>query len=200
MTELTIAEFVTKLCIAIVPLMLVYAWVAAKTATRRQFLFAGVCVERDAVGEGKATVCDLQDHNWAANAGQVQGYSAITVAIVLLVVVFIIEKDLNTWSEAYMNIIILVAGASCLAYAFSLQFWNCALDRARAVSWLLSQRKPATTLQVVGWHRLYLSVILAVSYANTWCGVFLSVIGALGLAAVMKMKFPKCRLQTGDRQ
>ena len=195
MTQLTIAQFITKLCVAVVPLILAYVWIVAKSASRRRFLFAGISVERDAVAEGEATIHDLQNHNWAANAGQVQGYSAITVAIVLLVVVFIIEKDLNTWSEAYMNIIILVAGISCLAYAFSLQFWNCALDRARARDWLLGQRRAATALQVIGWHGLYVSVVLAVSYANTWCGAFLSAIGALGLAIVMKMKFPKCRLQ-----
>lgn len=195
MTELTAGQFVTKLSVTLVPLVLVYAWIAGRSAARREFLYAGISVERDAIAQGKITVSDLQDHNWTVNSNQVQGYSAITVAIVLLVVVFIIEKSLNTWSEAYMNVIILVAGISCLAYAFSLQFWNCALDRAPAVDWLIGQRKIATALQVAGWHGLYLSVVLAVSYANTWCGLFLSIAGASGLLIVMQKKIPRCRLQ-----
>jgi hypothetical protein len=195
MTELTVGQFVVKLSVTLIPLVLVYVWIAGRSAARREFLYAGISVERDAIARHKITISDLQEHNWTVNSNQVQGYSAITVAIVLLVVVFIIEKNLNIWSGAYMNVIILVAGVSCLAYAFSLQFWNCALDRAPAVDWLLAQRKVATVLQVVGWHGLYLSVVLAVSYANTWCGLSLSIAGASGLLVVMQKKVPKCRLQ-----
>lgn len=191
MQELTSSEFLSKLCVTIIPFVLAYVWIIVRSFIHREFIFSGIALEREAVSDGNTKISELQNGNWAVNTSQVQNFSAITVAIVLLVVVFVIEKKLNIWSEAYLDIIILIIGVSCLANTFALQFWNCALDRAPAETWLLKRRKIATTLQVIGWNGLYLSVILCISYANTWCGMSLSVIGSMGLIITLQLKVPK---------
>lgn len=191
MTDLTLREFISKLCVTLIPFVLAHAWIMIRSFVRDRFVYSGIELERDSVSKGQTKIKELQEGNWAVNASQVQNFSAIAIAIVLLVVVFVIEKTLNVWSENYMNIVIVIIGASCLTYAFSLQFWNCALDKSPNRAWLLTQRKIATTLQVLGWNGLYLSVILCVSFANTWCGLFLSVIGTVGLIITAELKVPK---------
>jgi len=197
MQELTALEFLSKLCVAVIPFVLAYVWITVKSFIRGEFVFSGIALERDAISEGRTKISELQSGNWAVNASQVQNFSAITVAIVLLVVIFVIEKTLNVWSKAYLDIIILVIGISCLVNTFALQFWNCALDRAPAQAWLLARRKIATTLQVIGWNGLYLSVVMCVSYANTWCGMFLSIIGSIGLVVTHELKVPNPRDSSG---
>ena len=191
MTQISLSDFIIKMCIGFVPLLLAYVWITVRSFTHRGFLLSGISLEKDAVIQGKSDIREFQSNNWPVNASQVQGFSAITVAIVLLVVVFITEKTLSTWSKTYMNVIILIAGGSCLCYAFSLQFWNCALDLVPDLKWLLAQRKIATVLQSTGWHGLYLSVVLSVSFASSWCGLILSLAGAIGLILTMEMKIPK---------
>jgi hypothetical protein len=190
MQELTLSEFVSKLCVTLIPFVAAYVWVVIRSFVRASFLFSGVTLERNSVQEGRVQISKLQESTWSVNASQVQNFAAITVAIVLLVVVFVIEKTLNYWSETYLDLIILVVGFSCLADTFSLQFWNCALDKAPNTQWLLSQRRIATALQVIGWNGLYLSVVLCVSYADTFCGTTLSLIGAVGLVFTMELKAP----------
>ncbi len=188
MQELTISEFVAKLCVTFIPFIMAYAWVVIRSFIRHGFVFSGIELERRAVEGGLLDIPKLQESTWSANASQVQNFSAISVAIVLLVVVFVVETMLNYWSEQYLDLIILVIGSSCLAETFSLQFWNCALDKAPDTKWLLSRRRIATTLQVVGWNGLYLSVILCVSYADTVCGALLSIAGAIELVLTVELK------------
>lgn len=191
MKNLTSAQFFIKLSVVFIPFVTVYIYIIIRSFFKKGFVFSGVLYERDSVLNGQTKISLLQDGNWPANASQVQNFSGISVAIVLLIVVFIIEKTMNIWSETFLNIIILAIGASSLVYAFSLQFWNCALDRSPDKIWLLRQRKIATALQGVGWNGLYLSVILCVSYASTYCGLILSSIGTVGLILTTELKMPK---------
>ena len=191
MTEITFQGFVSKLSVTLIPFVLAHAWIIIRSFICDKFIYSGIELEKDGICEGRTEIKDLQEGNWAVNASQVQNFSAITIAIVLLVVVFIIEKILNVWTEDYLKIVIVIVGVSCLMYAFSLQFWNCALERDRSKAWSLAQRKIATTLQVVGWNGLYLSVILCVSLANTWCGLVLSMLGSFGLIITAEVKAKK---------
>jgi hypothetical protein len=188
--NITQDEFWLKLAVAFGPPLVACLYTLVRTAMRGHFLHAGIEIEKRAILSGKKKITEFQDNNWPANASQVQNYSAITIAIVLLAVVFILEKDLGPWTEKFFRIIIIVVGVSSLLYTFSLQFWNCALDRAPAVEWLLRQRKIATFLQVVGWHGLIFSVILCVSLANTWCGLSLSCVGLIGFVGTIESKVP----------
>jgi hypothetical protein len=190
MTEINAIEFFTKLCVTFLPLGLGYLWIVTTTRNGFKGLFAGIDLEKQAILDGRIKIQECQNNNWAVNSRQVQGYSAVTVAAVLLFVAITIQKTLNVWSKAYTDVIILVAGLSSLAYAFSLQYWNCAIDRSPDAKWSLLQRGAATALQSIGWHGLYVSVILAVSYASTLCGLFISLLGMIGLVLIMRMKAP----------
>ncbi len=191
MTDLTFNEYISKLSVTFIPFLLAQAWIFFRNHNISKFLFSGVELERESVLKNQISIKDLQQNNWATNSSQVQNFSSVTIAIVLLVVVFVIEKHLNIWSKRYLDFVILVIGASSLIYAFSLQFWNCALDKSPDQKWLLFQRKIATTLQVVGWNGLYLCVILCVSYANSVCGLILSIVGSIGLLVTIELKKPK---------
>ncbi len=191
MTDLTFGEFISKLSVTFIPFLFALAWLIVRSLNRSISLFSGIELERVNVLKDLSKVKDLQQNTWAINSSQVQNFSAITIAIVLLVVVFVIEKELNIWSDKYLNFVILVIGTSSLLYAFSLQFWNCAIDKYPDPKWLLSQRKIATTLQVIGWNGLYLSVILCVSFASTICGLILSIAGSIGLIATYELKNSK---------
>lgn len=190
MKNITLYQFIAKLSVTFIPFVLAYLWIVIRSLICDMFLYSGIALERDAISKNQVKIIELQNGNWSVNASQVQNFASITVAIVLLVVVFVIEKSLNIWSETYLDIVILIIGVSCLTYTFSLQFWNCALDRSPDKMWLLKQRKTATTLQVVGWNGLYLSVVLCVSFANTWCGTVLSIVGAVGLIITTELKVP----------
>ncbi|MCB1162562.1 MAG: hypothetical protein R3C71_14560 [Candidatus Krumholzibacteriia bacterium] len=188
MKEISQHEFFVKLAVVLIPLVYAYLWILIRAAMRREYLLSGIALERMDIERGAKPVAEFQSSNWAVNANQVRGYSATTVAVVMLVVAFLLEKDLSPWTDRYLKLLVVIVGVSSIAYTFSLQFWNCALDRCPEPAWLLRQRRRATVLQVLGWHGLYLSVALCVALAVTWCGLLLSLGGAVGLILTVESK------------
>jgi hypothetical protein len=185
MKELTQSDFYWKLGVVAIPYL---ATLFGALLSFGRSWSPGLVLERDSIMKGKGKIRELQTSIWAVNASQVQNFTAISVAAVLIVVAYMIEKELNLWYETYLIIVVTVVGASCLSNAFSLQFWYCALDRFPNPEWLLRRRKIATTLQVIGWHGIYLGVVLCVSLADTLCGVLISVAGTCGLLLTMWYK------------
>lgn len=188
MSAMTLREFLIRMGAVAVPALLAFLWVGIRSIHKKGWTFSGVNLESKAIIDGTKSIHDFQDGNWMANVSQVHAFSGTTVSTLLLAVTFVLQLQLDYWRALLIDIIILTVGLSCLLYTFSLQFWNQALDRCPDIRWLLRQRKVATMLQALGWHGLYLSVMLCVSLINFICGIILGIIGSIGIIVIYEYK------------
>lgn len=185
---MTKIEFIIKISIVCFVVFLVVAYIFIRNFFKKNYLYSIINKERKLVLAKKLDLNALQDGSWSKNLDEVTSFSSISVAIILLVVAYLIEKELPYYKELYFKIILFVVSIASISYTLSTQLYNNAISRMPLISWTLKQRKTGATFQVIGWYGLITSIMLSITLVDTFLGTVCCFIAALGIMIVYEVK------------
>ena len=190
---MTSIEFFIKLGINIISLLTLVSYLIIRNICKKNYLYSITNKERDMVLSGKLELKDLQYNSWSKNLDEITSFSSISVAIVLIVVAYLIEKDLPFYKELYFKIILFIVSISAVSYTLSIQLYNNAISRMPSIKWTLKQRRIGVTLQVIGWYGIIISIMFCIMLIDTYLGAICNIYTVVGVIIIYEINVVKER-------
>lgn len=188
---MTKAEFFLKISINIISLLTIVLYIFCKHFFNKKFLYPIIDKEKELISKGQLDIKEVQDNSWAKNLDEVTSFSSISIAIILIVVAYLIEKNLPYYKELYFKIILFIISISAVSYTISIQLYNNAISKMPSKVWTLKQRRFGVTFQVIGWYGLIASIIFCIMLVDIYLGAICNLYTVISVIIVYEINAKK---------
>jgi len=181
-------DFIIKIIINAICFLLIITYIIIRNLRKKDFVYSIINKEKELVLMKKLKLDILQNNSWAKNLDEITSFSSISVAIVLIVVAYLVEKDLPYFKDLYFKIILFIISIGAVSYTLSIQLYNNAISKMPLINWTLKQRKIGATFQVIGWYALIASIMLCIMLVDTYLGTICNLYTVISVIIIYEIK------------